>query len=186
MKMLNKTVRYVLPAVAIGGAVILGGIVWGADHPSGKSPTAHPPPPKLMVNEQPLHRDMLFNTSFAPLVKKVTPSVVKVFTTTKARVASDQTMPPELNRPFFRRFFGEEFQWNTPNGPMRIPPQHGAGSGVIVSKDGYILTHNHVVDNADESVRLTEHRKTRITLVKLWSEGGAHYVVVDESKEKAG
>jgi len=33
---------------------------------------------------------------------------------------------------------------------MPMPKQHGMGSGVVVTKDGYLLTNNHVVDNADE------------------------------------
>jgi serine protease Do len=40
----------------------------------------------------------------------------------------------------------------------------------------------HPVKSADEAVRLTENTKDKVTLLRIWSNGGSHYVVVDESK----
>ena len=63
---------------------------------------------------------------------------------------------PQSNDPWFKFFFGEQ-------GNM---PQVGLGSGVIVSANGYILTNNHVVENADEiEVILNDGRHARAKVI---------------------
>ncbi|MEW6248611.1 MAG: DegQ family serine endoprotease [Nitrospirota bacterium] len=62
--------------------------------------------------------------------------------------------------PYSRRFFGEEFERGFP------PPEQGQGSGVIVSPDGYIVTDNHVVQDATEvQVLLADKRTFRAKVV---------------------
>ncbi len=89
--------------------------------------------------------------SLSPAAKKASPSVVSINTTNKVTA----TQRPQ--DPWFRYFFGDQDE---------ADPQQGLGSGVIVSPEGYILTNNHVIEQADEiTVVLNDGRRTRAKLV---------------------
>jgi Do/DeqQ family serine protease len=86
--------------------------------------------------------------SLAPVLERVTPSVVNIYTQTRVRIRS-----PLLDDPFFRRFF------NVPDTPRERVSQ-SLGSGVIVDAEkGYVLTNNHVISGSTEiSVTLSDGR----------------------------
>jgi serine protease Do len=100
------------------------------------------PQVNLKVEPSPPIRDSKLGTSFAPVVQKVAPSVVNIYSTTFER---DRSMPVD---PLFRQFFGAPSDNN--DNPRRMHRDESLGSGVIISPDGYILTADHMVEGAEE------------------------------------
>lgn len=133
--------------------------------------------------------------SFADLVEKVKPAVVSVRVKAQVASAGDESLddiPPQL-----RRFFRERGEGAMPNRPQ--PRQSmSQGSGFFVSQDGYVVTNNHVVENAVEVQLVTDSGKTLdakvvgtdprtdLALLKVKDAGDYAFVQLADGKARIG
>lgn len=114
----------------------------------------------LQLPEPPLNLPGSFKVSgpvsYAEAVNKAAPSVVSVFA-----IKVTRQDPPELfENPIFQHFFGKELS------KPKFQRENSLGSGVIVGNNGYILTNNHVIENArDIEVALSDGRRFRARIV---------------------
>ena len=104
--------------------------------------------------------------SFSDLADKSSPAVVNISSSKMVKTNSNRGFSPRgfedpFYDDFFKRFFGE-----APNQGPREREVRSGGSGFIISKDGYLLTNNHVVKGADEViVSLSDRREYKAELI---------------------
>ncbi|HZP35724.1 MAG TPA: DegQ family serine endoprotease [Methylomirabilota bacterium] len=129
-----------------------------AERPAAAAPPAPPAPsPQAILRA--------LEDAFVAVADRATPSVVNVSVKLRPEAAQEDQPSPEMEERF-RQFFGPElferfFRKRSPREEGRA-----AGSGVIVDPRGFVLTNNHVVDNATAiEVRLSDDRKFAASLV---------------------
>jgi serine protease Do len=180
---------------------------------------------RLLRDESPLPSAGQLQMSYANVVDKILPSVVTVFSYGEKAGRGGQGHPgmPDLDRlpPMFREQFEEWFRQQleeeeqeqprqNPRGRRGQRPQqdeenklepNGVGSGVIISTDGYIMTNNHVVGEADKievivtingSTRRYEAKiigadpQTDVALIKIEATSLPAATIADSSKLRVG
>src|SRR3954462_5672404 len=143
---MNKFIRLTPRAArgwvaALGAAGLIGGAAW-----SGYAVSPHAATP-ADVSTPIAHAIAGGGDSCADVVDLVSPAVVTVHATGRARASQTQFEVPD---DFFGQFFGRpNAPFQGPQGSGRRPRQSALGSGVVVTSDGYILTNNHVIEGAD-------------------------------------
>jgi serine protease Do len=137
-------VSLVIAAGLVGGC--RSALFGGAELPAASEPA--PPPAPLVVDG--------VRASYADVVAKTSPAVVRIEAESRSRRAQEQQQP-------MSPFGDDEFFRQLPIPPRQNPQprlERGLGSGVIVSADGTILTNAHVIDGADKITVLLNDNKT--------------------------
>ncbi|SMF84275.1 serine protease DegQ [Azospirillum oryzae] len=185
---MKRAVRPVVFAAAVGLAAVTGGaLVAPADSALGRFGSAIGLGASPAAAALPL--GAVGGGTIAPMLEQVTPAVVNISVLSQAPQAEN----PLLRDPFFRRFF------NLPDQMPQSRPQVSAGSGVIVdARNGYVVTNNHVVENAQEiAVTLKDRRRLRakligrdaatdIALLQIKAEGLTALPLGDSDRAKVG
>ncbi|QNI35563.1 trypsin-like peptidase domain-containing protein [Edaphobacter albus] len=156
-KLVDQFKRIALPAgVAAATAVLASAFAIHSSNVHASAVSAAP------LDDSSVSALTAMDQAMEALAARVTPAIVNVAVTSRGneeQQAQMQGVDPQDLPPGFAQFFGIPFGGNgrgQRSAPEQQPLQHGVGSGVIISPDGYIITNNHVVDGATQ-IKVTLH-----------------------------
>jgi serine protease Do len=157
---------------------------WEWTAPTNAAQTAAAPPVNVYAANTTPYLTPSGESPFVAVAKRVAPTVVNI--TSDHKVASDDQFQDFFRDSPFWEFFHRDFG-TTPRGQGKAPRQRtervpAAGSGIIISRDGYILTNNHVVSESDHvTVKTQNGHEYKATIVGTDPETDVAVIKVDHS-----
>jgi serine protease Do len=154
--------RLAMPTLALA---LVGSFVTYECVKPGAAKAANAAPAAAPLDVDSVSSLLALDKAMETLAARVTPAVVNVTVTSRTKAEGNgKQMPEEMQQFFgqggpFGQFFGPHMQQRQPQ------IEHGMGSGVVISPDGYIVTNNHVVDGAVD-IRVTTSSR-RVLKAKL-------------------
>ncbi|HEY5330612.1 MAG TPA: Do family serine endopeptidase [Acidobacteriaceae bacterium] len=150
--------KYIVPAGSLAALVIAGGLFLQIDKVHAAGIASGP------LDDQSVSSLVSLDQAVEAVAARVTPAVVNVAVTSRGNEAEanseDQQSQLQGMPPGFAQFFGGQQQ------PQQPQIEHGIGSGIIISPDGYIVTNNHVIDGAmNIKVTLNDRRIMNAKLI---------------------
>jgi serine protease Do len=187
--------RFGITVISILATIVVGiFIVVIVPQPGNTSTMASMVPLKIDKDPAPVNLSE-FKNGYASVVDPALPAVVNISST---KMVKQQNNIPgfAFNDPFFRQFFGDQFdrQQSAP----QTEREYSLGSGVILNPDGYILTNNHVVTGASDIEVFTQNKKkyraklvgtdphTDIAVLKIEATNLPSLTLGDSSRLKVG